>query len=92
MKKNCRRFVAAAAGLLSALAFLSCGKLDVVGQDSIASFQALLDALPGSVSPDGMNGGWSLESPDGQARFIWSKNFAESPLHDVMLEFDAAPF
>jgi hypothetical protein len=26
------------------------------------------------------------------ARFIWSKNYAESPLHDVMLEFDAAPF
>jgi hypothetical protein len=39
-----------------------------------------------------MNGGWSLAAPDAGARFIWSKNYAESPLHDVMLEFDAAPF
>ncbi|MDR1287899.1 MAG: hypothetical protein LBK08_09855, partial [Treponema sp.] len=34
----------------------------------------------------------SLAAPDGTARFIWSRNYAESPLHDVMLEFDAAPF
>jgi hypothetical protein len=39
-----------------------------------------------------MNGGWSLAAPDGAARFIWSKNYTESPLHDVMLELDAAPF
>jgi hypothetical protein len=38
-----------------------------------------------------MNGGWSLAAPDNSARFIWSKNYAESPRHDVMIEFSAAP-
>ena len=39
-----------------------------------------------------MNGGWSLNAPDGSARFIWSKDFSVSPIHDVMLEFSAKPF
>jgi hypothetical protein len=71
---------------------LSCGKLDVVGTGSIASFDQVLRQTPEAVRPDEMNGGWSLAAPDGTARFIWSKNYAEGPLHDVMLEFDAAPF
>jgi hypothetical protein len=66
--------------------------LDVVGKDSIASFDKVLQLTPRAVSPDEMNGGWSLAAPDGGVRFIWSKNYAESPLHDVMLEFEAAPF
>jgi hypothetical protein len=71
---------------------VSCGDLDVVGKNSIASFDKVLKQTPQAIKPDEMNGGWSLAAPDGQARFIWSKNYAESPLHDVMLEFDAAPF
>jgi hypothetical protein len=63
--------------------------MDVVGTDSVRAFTALLDVIPASA--DHMNGGWSLAAPDGEARFIWSINYAESPLHDVMLEFDAAP-
>ena len=39
-----------------------------------------------------MNGGWSLAAPDGKARFIWSKDFSLSPLHDMMIELDAKPF
>jgi hypothetical protein len=77
---------------LLVLAALSCGKLDVVGKDSIASFDKVLQVTPQALAPDEMNGGWSLAAPDGGARFIWSKNYAESPLHDVMLEFNAAPF
>jgi hypothetical protein len=82
------------AGLLVPLALtaVSCGQLDVVGKDSIASFAKVLQVTPQALTPDAMNGGWSLAAPDGGARFIWSKNYAESPLHDVMLEFDAAPF
>ncbi|MDR2521843.1 MAG: hypothetical protein LBC72_04725, partial [Spirochaetaceae bacterium] len=68
----------------------SCGKLDVVGSGSAASFDAVLKRIPQAVSFDQMNGGWSLAAPDGSARFVWSENFAASPLHDVMLEFDAA--
>jgi len=71
---------------------VSCGKLDVVGNDSIRSFNELLQNTTQLLSEDTMNGGWSLSAPDNTARFIWSRNFAESPLHDVMLEFDASPF
>jgi hypothetical protein len=75
-----------------AVGIISCGKLDVVGTGSVKSFDEVLKQIPGSVTPDSINGGWTLNAPDNSARFIWSKNFAESPLHDVMLEFDAAPF
>jgi hypothetical protein len=78
--------------VLFALAAFSCGKLDVVGTDSVKSFEKVLNRIPQSVTPDAANGGWSLAAPDASARFIWSRNYAESPLHDVMIEFDAAPF
>jgi hypothetical protein len=74
------------------MAALSCGKLDVVGTGSVKSFDMVLKQIPQAVTPDEMNGGWSLTAPDGGARVIWSTNYAESPLYDVMLEFDAAPF
>jgi len=77
--------------LLAIMAF-SCSKLDVVGNDSVRAFNDLLQSAPQLVSEDKANGGWSLSAPDGGARFIWSKNFAESPRFDVMLEFAAAPF
>jgi hypothetical protein len=88
MKKICGL---AGAGILFAL-MISCGNLDVVGKDSINSFDKVLKAAPQAVMPDAMNGGWSFAAPDNEARFIWSRNYAESPLHDVMLEFNAAPF
>jgi hypothetical protein len=79
---------------LAALAALavSCAKLDVVGTGSVKSFDAVLRRIPKLITLDDMNGGWSLAAPDGSVRFIWSKNYAQSPLHDVMLEMDAAPF
>ncbi|MDR2784779.1 MAG: hypothetical protein LBB83_02575 [Treponema sp.] len=77
---------------LVVLAALSCGKLDVVGTESVKSFDKVLQQIPQSVTADERNGGWSLAAPDGTARYIWSRNYAESPLHDVMLEFGAAPF
>ena len=91
MKKT-KQLIGAGLFALLVLAAVSCGKLDVVGTDSVASFDKVLRQIPRSVAPDEMNGGWSLTAPDSSARFIWSKNYAESPLHDVMLEFDAAPF
>jgi len=86
------KMAAAVAAVMLVLAAASCGKLDVVGTESAKSFDKVLQAIPQAVTPDAMNGGWSLAAPDGEARFIWSKNYAESPLHDVMLELDAAPF
>jgi hypothetical protein len=78
--------------VLYAAALVSCGKLDVVGTGSVSSFDKVLRQIPQAVRPDEANGGWSLAAPDNSARFIWSRDYAESPLYDVMLEFDAAPF
>jgi hypothetical protein len=91
MKMTTKIFGAGLAALLI-LAAASCGKLDVVGAESAKSFDKVLQQIPQSVTADETNGGWSLAAPDGAVRFIWSKNYAESPLHDVMLEVDAAPF
>ena len=66
--------------------------LDVVGKGSIVSFDAVMKAIPDNVAADEVNGGWSLLAPDGSVRFIWGDNFSRTPLYDVMLEFDAAPF
>ena len=79
---------------LAALIFLplSCGNLDVVGKDSVRAFDALLQTIPGGAAADEQYGGWALSAPDKSARFIWSKNFRESPRRDVLIVFDAAPF
>jgi hypothetical protein len=76
--------------LISALG--SCGRLDVVGTDSVRAFEQVLLQRPQALTADEANHGWSLTAPDNTTRFIWSRNYAESPLWDVMIEFDAAPF
>jgi hypothetical protein len=79
--------------LLAGLFILAaCTSLDVVGTESVNSFEKLMAATTNLVSEDEMNGGWSLAAPDGSVRFIWSKDYSKSPLHDVMLELDATPF
>lgn len=82
------------AALVMAVLFVlaSCTSLDVVGKESVNSFDRLMTATTNLVSKDEMNGGWSLKAPDGSARFIWSWDYSKSPLHDVMLELDATPF
>jgi len=77
---------------LLAITAISCSKLDVVGNYSIRSFDELLQNAPQLVSEDKTNGGWSVNAPDNSVRFIWSKNFAESPFYDVLLEINADPF
>lgn len=70
----------------------ACGQSDVVGKIAKTSFETVLGAIPDQIEADEMNGGWSLNAPDDSARFIWSKDYSKSPLHDVMIEFDAQPF
>lgn len=70
----------------------SCAQLDVVGKDAVNSFEKLMAASSALVSEDEMNGGWSLAAPDKSARFIWSRDYSGSPVHDVMIELDAQPF
>lgn len=78
--------------VISMLSLSACGQLDVIGKVAKTSFASVLKAMPDQVKADEMNGGWSLSAPDNTARFIWSKDISKSPLHDVMLEFDAAPY
>lgn len=78
---------------LGAMITLSaCAQTDVVGKTAKTSFANVLKAMPDQLEEDEMNGGWSLSAPDQTARFIWSKDYSKSPIHDVMIEFDAAPF
>ncbi|MDR3314562.1 MAG: hypothetical protein LBS96_08950 [Oscillospiraceae bacterium] len=93
--KKIKRIAAVAAGLALVATLAACSglkSLDVVGQQSIASFDAVLKTIPGSVKADELNAGWALTAPDDSVRFIWSDDYSKSPLHDVMLEFDAQPF
>jgi len=96
MIKSRKKIAAVVAALTLAAALSGCsgslGGLDVVGQQSIASFDEVLKAVPESIAADETNAGWSLAAPDGSARFIWSGDYSKSSLHDVMLEVDAAPF
>lgn len=92
MKKVMKLGLLLCAGAVAMLALVGCKQLDVVGSQSVASFEAVLKAVPNKVQPDEMNAGWSLSAPDDAVRFIWSEDYSKSPLHDVMLEFDAKPF
>lgn len=78
--------------LLVSFISASCKQLDVVGQASITSFNKVLNTIPDNIKSDASNGGWSLSAPDHSARFIWSKDLSQSPLYDIMIEFDAKPF
>jgi hypothetical protein len=93
MNKNFGFKAAIAVGLVFALAACSgLGSLDVVGRQSITSFNEVLSTIPDKVKADELNVGWALSAPDDSARFIWSEDYSKSPLNDVMLEFDAQPF
>lgn len=79
-------------GAATLISLTACAQLDVVGKQSITSFSAVLDTVGDNVEADELNAGWSLKAPDDSVRFIWSEDYSKSPLHDVMLEFDAQPF
>jgi hypothetical protein len=68
---------------LVVLPAVSCGKLDVVGNDSIRAFGEMLDATGDSVPFFGL--GWSITAPDNSAQFLWDLRFAG-------ILFEAKPF
>jgi hypothetical protein len=86
--------VTGAPALVGVLAACSGGLKapDVVGQQSVASFDEVLKTIPDRVKADETNVGWVLSAPDDSVRFIRSEDYSKAPLHDVMLEFDARPF
>ncbi|OYO59652.1 hypothetical protein C8E03_10468 [Lachnotalea glycerini] len=95
MKRIFKRFLAAMSGFVVMISLTACSgwnELDVVGQQSIKSFDEVLKTLPDQITVDETNASWSLEAPDDSARFIWSQDYSKSPLYDVMIEVDATPF
>jgi hypothetical protein len=95
MKKSTVYIIFAAVAILAVIVLLSTtstDKIDVIGKTSITSFKEILNTIQDRVSVDEMNGGWALTAPDESAKFIWSRDYSKSPLHDVMLEFSAQPF
>lgn len=98
MKKNSQLIwgITIGAVVLTAILFVfhraAGGSIDVVGTGSTASFEKLLTASDDRVRIDVKNVGWSLEAPDGSARFVWSGDYSKSPLYDIMLEVDEGPF
>jgi len=96
MQKSIKLITLAAAGLALIATLTACSSglksLDVVGQQSVASFEAVLKAIPDQVAADEANAGWALNAPDGTVRFIWSGDYSQAPRYDVMLEMDAEPF
>jgi hypothetical protein len=95
MKKTTKFIAAAAAVPAFMFTLAACSglkSLDVVGQQSVTSFDEVLKTIPDKVTADELNVGWALWAPDDSARFIWSEDYSKAPLHDVMLELDAQPF
>ena len=87
-----KKIILAGAAALLLVVLSGCQQTDVVGKQSIASFDAVLQAMPNQIVADEMNGGWALTAPDGTARFIWSKDYSSGSPHDVMIETDLKPF
>ncbi|MDR2044051.1 MAG: hypothetical protein LBQ15_06720 [Clostridium sp.] len=91
-KKLIRKLAPLLVGAMLVSALAACSALDVVGKDSVVSFEKVLAAVPGQVAADERNGGWSLSAPDDTVRFLWSEDTGTSPFYEVMLELDAKPF
>jgi hypothetical protein len=98
VKKNSKLFFGIAIGVVVVVAIIivilkaAGGSVDVVATGSAASFEKILAASDNQVTSDEENADWSLQAPDGTIRFIWSWDYSQSPLYDLMLELDAQPF
>jgi hypothetical protein len=77
--------------LIAVAALGACTQLDVIGDDSIATFDSLLTAIPESISADSEEAGWRMVSPDGDAVFVWSNDFSKTEM-DLKIEINSTPF
>ena len=51
--------------LILILSLAACSNTDVVGTESVNSFETVLNAMENNVAEDEMKGGWAITSPDG---------------------------
>lgn len=87
-----KKIILAAFSAIALVGLTACNKLDVIGEQSIKSFDAVLNEVGDNVNEDTSFGGWSLEAPDGAVRFVWSKDFSKTTTYDAYLELDTQPF
>lgn len=87
-----KRVILMALSLTAIVGLSACNKLDVVGDTSIKSFDKVLSIDADRVRADDANGGFSIVSPDGEAKFIWSKDFGKTSPYDVQLVVNVKPF
>ncbi|HHV09114.1 MAG TPA: hypothetical protein GXX75_02395 [Clostridiales bacterium] len=87
-----KKILLSALSIAAILGLTACGKLDVIGDGSIKSFDAVVNRLGGQVTEDTGFGGWSLTAPDGAASFLWSKDYSKTTSNDVQLAVKAQPF
>jgi len=76
--------------LLALVSLTACSQTDVIAKYGVSSFSEVIGVS--NVSKDEILKGWSVNAPDGSARFIFSSDFKSSAPHDVMMETDAQPF
>lgn len=87
-----KRLVLAVSMIMLMVGLTACNKLDVIGDQSVKSFEAVLSAITEQVSTEEEFGGWRLAALDDSASFEWSKDFSETTDYDVRLVADAQPF
>ena len=74
------------------LTLSSCQKLDVIGNDSIASFEEMLSYFENSVSYNHNNNAFELISPDNSTIFSWCANYLSESQNDFSISVDAKVF
>ena len=87
-----KKILLSALAITAVISLTACNKLDVIGDTSIKSFDAVVTKLGDQVTEDTEFGGWSLASPDGEARFLWSEDYSKTTSNDVQLVVKAKPF
>jgi len=88
-----KKILFGAFSFVAILGLTACSnQLDVIGDQSIKSFDAVISTLGDQVSEDSEFGGYSLVSPDQTARFLWSSDYSKTTANDVQLVIDAQPF
>jgi hypothetical protein len=92
MKKGVKTLIP----IMSIALTLSCGKLDVVGKDSVRAFGEMLQKAGASrlhSAGKAADAYYTITAPDSGASFCWH-SAAGSPnvTFDVMMTFNAAPF
>ncbi len=91
MVTNMKKFLIITIFLLSVIGLSACGKLDVIRDHSVNSYDTVLTLSGDRVLLDEKAENWSLSAPDESAKFLWSMDVSKTLL-DVRIETDAKPF